>query len=116
MVGVVFEMGRLNPSTNYVFCKYWTWIKIEISMTCVYKRVWSWNKSGAGAINTVENEVFLGLLHENVHLVGRKLTFGGGRNCSRCGVNEQIFGQWGNYPLSPTSENSDDIHNICNII
>ena len=41
---------------------------------------------------TVKIEVFIGLLHENFYLVGRKLTFGGGKNCSRWEVNEQIFG------------------------
>ena len=40
----------------------------------------------------VKNEIFIGLLHENFYLMGRELTFGGGRNCSRCGVNEQFFG------------------------
>ena len=43
-------------------------------------------------MTTVKNEVFIGLLHEIFYLVGRELTFDGGRNCSRCGVNEQIFG------------------------
>ena len=43
-------------------------------------------------MTAVKNEVFIGLLHENFYLVGRELTFGGGRKCSRCGVNEQIFG------------------------
>ena len=42
-------------------------------------------------MTTVNNEVFIGLLHENVYLVGRELSFGGG-NCSRYGVNEQSFG------------------------
>ena len=41
---------------------------------------------------TVKNEVFIGLLHEKLYLVGRELTFGGGRNCSRCERNQQIFG------------------------
>ena len=35
---------------------------------------------------TVKNEVFIGLLHENVYLVGRELTFVGERNCFRCRV------------------------------
>ena len=43
-------------------------------------------------MTTVKNEVFIGLLHENFDLVGRELTFGEGRNCSRFGVNEQSFG------------------------
>ena len=43
-------------------------------------------------MTTVKNEVFIGLLHENFYLVVRELTFGEGRNCSRCGVSEQIFG------------------------
>ena len=41
---------------------------------------------------TVKNEVSIGLLHENFYLVGRELTVGEGRNCSRCRVNDQIFG------------------------
>ena len=41
---------------------------------------------------TVKNEVFIGLLHQNFYLVRRELTNGGGRNCSRCEANEQIFG------------------------
>ena len=40
---------------------------------------------------TVKNEVFIGLLHENFYLVGKELTFGGRRNCSRCRENEQTF-------------------------
>ena len=28
-------------------------------------------------MNTLENEVFIGLLRENFYLVGRELTFGG---------------------------------------
>ena len=28
-------------------------------------------------MNTVQNEVFIGLLHENFYLVRRELTFGG---------------------------------------
>ena len=40
----------------------------------------------------VKNEVFIDLLHENFYLMGSELTFGGGRNCSQCDVNEQIFG------------------------
>ena len=39
-----------------------------------------------------KNEAFIGLLHENFYLVVGELTFDGGRNCSRCGVNKQIFG------------------------
>ena len=42
---------------------------------------------------TVKNKVFIGLLYENFYLVGKELTFGGGRNCSWCEVNEHIFGQ-----------------------
>ena len=41
---------------------------------------------------TVKNEVLIGLLHEDFYLMGRELSFGGGRNCSRCEVNEQSFG------------------------
>ena len=41
---------------------------------------------------TVKNEVFIAISHEIFYLVGRELTFGGGRNCSSCWVNEQIFG------------------------
>ena len=44
-------------------------------------------------MTTVKNEVFIGLLHENFYLVERELTFGGGRNCPRCGMNEQILGK-----------------------
>ena len=40
---------------------------------------------------TAKNEVFIVLLHENLYLVGRELTFDGGRNCSSCEINEQIF-------------------------
>ena len=47
----------------------------------------------------IKNEVFIGLLHENFYLVRRELTFAGGKNCSRCGLNEQIFGYWGDYPV-----------------
>ena len=65
---------------------------------------------------TVKNEVFVGLLHENFYLVGRKLIFGGGRNCSRYGVNERIFGLRGDYPLSLGKENSADIYNTYNNI
>ena len=43
-------------------------------------------------MTTDKNDVFIGLLHEQFYLVGRKVTIGGGGNCSRCGVNEQIFG------------------------
>ena len=43
-------------------------------------------------MTTVKNEVFIGLLHESFYLVGRELKFDGGRNCSRCEVNEQVFG------------------------
>ena len=43
-------------------------------------------------MTTDKNDVFIGLLHEQFYLVGREVTFGGGGNCSRCGVNEQIFG------------------------
>ena len=43
-------------------------------------------------MTTVKNQVFIGLLHENFYLVGRGLTFGGGRNYFRCGVNDQIYG------------------------
>ena len=53
---------------------------------------------------TVKNEVFIGLLHENFYLVGKELTFGGGRNCSRCRVNEQIFREWGDYPYPPVGK------------
>ena len=56
-------------------------------------------------MTTDKNDVFIGLLHEQFYLVGREVTFGGGGNCSRCGVNEKIFGQLGDYPLSPTREN-----------
>ena len=41
---------------------------------------------------TDKNDVFIGLLHEQFYLVEREVTFDGGGNCSRCGVNEQIFG------------------------
>ena len=41
---------------------------------------------------TFKDEVFIGLLREIFYLVGMELTFGGGKNCSRCWVNEQIFG------------------------
>ena len=42
----------------------------------------------------VENEVFIGLLHENIYLVGREPTFGGclGKKLLQAQVNEQIFG------------------------
>ena len=53
---------------------------------------------------TVKNEVFIGLLHENFYLVGKELTFGGGRNCSRCRVNEQIFREWGDSPYPPVGK------------
>ena len=43
----------------------------------------------------VKNEVFIGLLHENFYLVGKELTFGGGRNCSGCRVN---------YPYPPVGK------------
>ena len=42
-----------------------------------------YNKNGAGAMATVKDEVFIGLLHENFYLVRKELTFGGRRNCSR---------------------------------
>ena len=38
----------------------------------------------------VKNEVFVGFLQETFHLLRRELTFGGGRNCSSCEVNEKI--------------------------
>ena len=44
---------------------------------------------------TVKNEVFIGLLHEKFYLVGKELTFGGGRNCSGCRVN---------YPYPPVGK------------
>ena len=53
---------------------------------------------------TVKNEVFIGLLHENFYLVGKELTFGGERNCSRCRVNEQIFCEWGDSPYPPVGK------------
>ena len=53
---------------------------------------------------TVKNEVFIGLLHENFYLVGKELTFGGERNCSRCRVNEQIFSEWGDSPYPPVGK------------
>ena len=53
---------------------------------------------------TVKNEVLISLLHENFYLVGKELTFGGGRNCSRCRVNEQIFHEWGDYPYPPVGK------------
>ena len=43
-------------------------------------------------MTTVKNEVFIDLFHENFHLMGSELTFGGGRNCSWCDANEQISG------------------------
>ena len=58
-------------------------------------------------MTTVKNEVFIGLLLENFYLVGRELTFGAGRNYSRSEVNEQMFGWWGDYPLSPCRENPE---------
>ena len=65
---------------------------MDIRVTSVYKEFEVKTKNGAGAMTTVKNEVFISLLHENVYLVERELTFSEGRNCSRCGVNEQIFG------------------------
>ena len=58
---------------------------------------------------TVKNEVFIGLLHENFYFVVRELTFGGGRNCSRCRVNEQIS-LVGGLALSPSRENPVDMY------
>ena len=43
-------------------------------------------------MTTAKNELFVVLLHENVYLVWRELNSGGGRNCSRCRVNEQFSG------------------------
>ena len=63
-------------------------------------------------MTTVKNEIFIDLLRENFYLVWRELTIVGGRNCSRCGVNEQIFGYWGDYPLSPSRESPADIYII----
>ena len=60
-------------------------------MTCVYKE-YEVKKNSAAAMTTVKNEIFIGLLHENFYLVEWKLTSGGGRNYSRCGMNKQIFG------------------------
>ena len=48
---------------------------------CAYKEYEV--KNGAGAMATVKNEGFLGLLCEKFYLVGRKLTFGGGRKCRK---------------------------------
>ena len=55
-------------------------------------------KYGAGTMATVKNGVFIGFLLENCYLVGRELTFGGGRSCSRCGMSEQFFCLLRNYP------------------
>ena len=40
------------------FCKYWTSIKIKISMTCVHKE--NEVKNGAGAMNTAKKKFSLG--------------------------------------------------------
>ena len=47
-------------------------------------------KMKQGAMAIVKNEVFVGFLQETFYLLRRELTFGGGRNCSRCEVNEKI--------------------------
>ena len=60
-------------------------------MTCMYNMYKEYDfkiKKGAGVMTTVKNQVFISLLHENFYLVGRELTFGGERNCSRCDMNE----------------------------
>ena len=69
-------------------------------------------------MTTVKNDVFIVLLHENFYLVRWKLFFGGERNYSRCWANEQIFGQWGDFLLSPSRKNLADIYvmYIINII
>ena len=40
--------------------KYWTSIKMKISMTCV-QRLWRWNKNGTRAMNTAKNDIVIGL-------------------------------------------------------
>ena len=69
-------------------------------------------------MTTVKNDVFIALLHENFYLVRWKLSFGGERNYSRCWANEQIFGYWGDFLLSPSRKNLADIYvmYIINII
>ena len=52
-------------------------------------------------MTTVENEVFIGLLHENFYLVERKLIFSGGG---------ELFQVRGDYPLSTSRENPADIY------
>ena len=49
-----------------------------MTISCVYNEYEVKIKIGAGAMATVKNEVFIGLLHENFYLVGNELTFGGG--------------------------------------
>ena len=70
---------------------YWTSILcIEHQPMCT--KSMKLNKNCAGAMATVKNEVFIGLLHGNFYLMGTELAFGGRRNCSRCEVNEKTFG------------------------
>ena len=60
----------------------------------------------------VKNEVFISLLHENFYIVEKELTFGGGRNCSRCRVNEQIFREWEDSPYPPVGKTLYSYPNI----
>ena len=66
-----------------------------------------YNKNGAGAMATVKDEVFIGLLDENFYLVRKELTFGGRRNCSRW--MSKLLASGGDYALSPIRKNLADI-------
>ena len=62
------------------------------------------NKNCAGAMATVKNEVFIGLLHGNFYLMGTELAFGGRRNCSRCEVNEKTLASGRITPYLPVGK------------
>ena len=86
-----------------VFCVYWTSIKIKISMTCVLNEYEIKTK--------MVQEQWLQLKLTFLLFYWVELTFGGREErFGDEGVNEQIFGCWGDSPIIPVGK---ILHKLC---
>ena len=69
MLQICFSLGFLNNSetgafecrSSKSFVRYWTYTKIKISTTYVYKEYEVENKNGTEAMTTAKDKIFIGL-------------------------------------------------------